>query len=99
MARRASARNFWGRAISPPAGAQSLLSGFDLGRLEGTKPPLPAALAMVPEKVVGSLPHYGDWPGGACKAIGVVPEDRRQHIDASPPPGFNSLPSTLSKYN
>ncbi len=92
-------QKFLGPRDSSPAGAQSLLSGFDLGRLEGTKPPLPAALAMVPEKVVGSLPHYGDWPGGACKAIGVVPEDRRQHIDASPPPGFNSLPSTLSKYN
>jgi phospholipase C len=83
----------------PTAGAQSLLSGFDLGRLEGTRKPLPASLAMIPEAVVDKLPHYGDAPGGACKAIGVVPEDRRQHIEAPPPPGFNSLPSTLSRYN
>ena len=27
--------------------------------------PLPAVLAMIPEKVVSSLPHYGDAPGGA----------------------------------
>ena len=54
---------------------------------------------MIPEAVVNKLPHYGDAPGGACAAIGVVPEDRRQHIEAPPPPGFNSLPSTLSRYD
>ncbi|MGO8739342.1 alkaline phosphatase family protein [Rhodoblastus sp.] len=92
-------QKFLGPRDLPAAGTQSLLSGFDLGRLEGAKPPLPAALAIIPDTVVDKLPHYGDAPGGACQAIGVVPEDRRQHIEAPPPPGFNSLPSTLSRYN
>jgi phospholipase C len=92
-------QKFLGPRDLPAAGMQSLLSGFDLGRLEGTRAPLPAALAMIPDEVVNRLPHYGDAPGGACKAIGVVPEDRRQHIEAPPPPGFNSLPSTLPRYD
>jgi phospholipase C len=83
----------------PSSVAQSLLSGFDLGRLEGTRPPLPASLAMIPRSLVDSLPHFGGSPGGACQAIGVVPEDQRQHIVATPPAGFNTLPSTLPRYN
>ncbi len=92
-------QRFLGPRDLPAPESRSLLSGFDLGRLEGTRPPLPASLAMIPDAVVEKLPHYGDAPGGACQAIGVVPEDRRQHIEAPPPPGFNSLPSTLPRYN
>jgi hypothetical protein len=47
--------------------------------------------------VVNSLPHLGG--AGACKAIGVTPEDVRQGITNTIPAGFNTLPSTLSKYN
>lgn len=83
----------------PSAVTQSLLSGFDLERLEGRKPPLPASLAMIPDSVVNTLPHLGSAAGGACKAIGVTPEDQRQHIQNQIPAGFNTLPSTLSKYN
>ncbi|MCI4677168.1 hypothetical protein K9U39_12965 [Rhodoblastus acidophilus] len=83
----------------PASVSQSLLSGFDLARLEGRKPLLPASLAMIPDSVVNTLPHLGNGPGGACKAIGVVPEDQRQRITNVVPAGFNTLPSTLSKYN
>ncbi|HUO54359.1 MAG TPA: alkaline phosphatase family protein, partial [Rhodoblastus sp.] len=83
----------------PMGVSQSLLSGFDLGRLEGRKPALPASLAMIPDNVVNTLPHLATAPGGACKAIGVTPEDQVQKIPNTIPAGFNTLPSTLSKYN
>jgi phospholipase C len=83
----------------PSKVSQSLLSGFDLERLEGRKPPLPSSLAMLPDAALNALPHFGSAPGGACKAIGVTPEDKRQHIPNIIPAGFNTLPSTLSKYN
>ncbi len=69
----------------------SLLSGFDPRRLLGMSPPLPASLAMIPDNVVTSLPHYG---GNGCQAIGITPEDVRQGIAANPPAGFNPLPTT-----
>ena len=81
----------------PSAITQSLLSGFDLDRLEGRKPALPARLAQIPASVVNTLPHMGG--AGACKAIGVTPEDQRQNIQNAIPNGFNTLPSSLPNYN
>ena len=43
--------------------SDSLLSGFDPRRLLGISPPLPASLAMIPDSVITSLPHYG---GNGC---------------------------------
>jgi phospholipase C len=83
----------------PTAITQSLLSGFDLDRLEGRQPPLPASLARIPDSVVNTLPHLRTNGASACKAIGVTPEDQRQGIPNTVPAGFNNLPSTLSKYN
>jgi phospholipase C len=83
----------------PTQHSQSLLSGFDLARLEGRKAPLPASLAKLPDTVVNTLPHFGGTWGGACHAIGVVPEDRRQGIQTTIPAGFNTLPSTLPAFN
>ena len=74
----------------------SLLSAFDPRRLQGTAPLLPASYAMIPAATVTTLPHYGTE---GCAAIGVIPDDQRQGISAPPPANFNSLPSTLSKYN
>ncbi|MGO9314919.1 MAG: alkaline phosphatase family protein [Syntrophobacteraceae bacterium] len=71
--------------------SDSLLSGFDPRRLMGMSPPLPASLAMIPDNVVTSLPHYG---GQGCMAIGITPEDIQQGIVANPPAGFNPLPAT-----
>jgi phospholipase C len=83
------------RDINSPI-TDSLLSGFDPRRLLGISPPLPASLAMIPESVVTSLPHYG---GSGCQAIGIKPEDRRQGIVNNVPAGFNPLPSTYSAAN
>ena len=74
----------------------SLLSGFDPMRLRGTLPPLPASFAMIPDDVVITLPHYG---GNGCRAIGIVPEDVRQRIPNTMPPGFNPLPGTYPDAN
>jgi len=74
----------------------SLLSGFDPARLRGQLPPLPASYAIIPDHIVNTFPHYN---GQGCKAIGVVPEDKRQGIANKIPANFNSLPSTLPAYN
>ena len=83
------------RDLESPVTA-SLLSGFDPRRLLGTRPPLPAQLAMIPENAVNSLPHFG---GQGCKAIGLTPEDVRQGIPNNVPSGFNPLPSTYPAAN
>lgn len=83
----------------PTVFSQSLLSGFDLDRLEGKKAPIPASIATIPQSVINSLPHLASAPGGACKAIGVEPEDKRLKIKNAPPAGFNTLPGTLPAYN
>ena len=74
----------------------SLLSGFDPQRLNGSSPPLPPYLAHIPDKNIDQLPHYG---GKGCQAIGITPEDLRQGIINKIPPGFNSLPSTYPQGN
>jgi phospholipase C len=83
------------RDINSPI-TDSLLSAFDPARLSGTAPILPGSYAMISDKVVQSLPHYG---GHGCDAIGMTPEDVRQGIKTEVPAGFNSLPSTLPYYN
>jgi phospholipase C len=83
------------RDINSPI-TDSLLSGFDPKRLLGISPPLPASLAIIPDKVVSTLPHYG---GNGCKAIGITPEDVRQGIVNNIPAGFNPLPSTYPAAN
>ena len=75
---------------------ESLLSGFDPQRLQGTSPPLPAALAMIPDSVVNTQPHHD---GQGCQAIGIRPEDVRQGIANNVPADFNPLPSTYSAAN
>ena len=83
------------RDINSPI-TDSLLSGFDPRRLTGELSPLPASLAMIPDSVVNSLPHYN---GHGCNAIGIVPEDVQQGITNTIPAGFNPLPSTYPVAN
>jgi phospholipase C len=73
-----------------------LLSAFDPGRLTGATPPLPSSYVMLDDAVIARLPHYG---GKGCQAIGMVPEDQRQHLQTLVPAGFNTLPATLPAYN
>ena len=83
------------RDINSPI-TESLLSGFDPKRLMGISPPLPASLAMIPDSIVNTLPHYG---GHGCQEIGIVPEDIQQGIVNNIPAGFNPLPSTWPGIN
>lgn len=76
--------------------SESLLSGFDPDRLAGKSPLLPSSLAIIPETIVNSLPHY---QGHGLKAIGIVPEDVRQGLVNPVPEGFNPLPSTYPAAN
>ncbi len=83
------------RDINSPI-TDSLMSAFDPARLAGKAPILPGSYAIIPDDVIATLPHHG---GHGCSAIGMTPEDVRQGIVAAPPAGFNSLPSTLPRYN
>ncbi len=83
------------RDINTPQ-TDDLLSAFEPGRLSGKLPALPGSYAMIPEAEVNTLPHYA---GKGCSAIGMVPEDQRQHIVTQVPAGFNTLPGTLPRFN
>ena len=83
------------RDINSPL-SESLLSGFDPGRLMGQAPPLPAELAIIPDDVISSLPHYGSQ---GCKVTGIIPEDVRQGMVNTIPEGFNPLPGTYKEAN
>ncbi len=83
------------RDINTPA-TDDLLSGFDPGRLAGTRKALPASYATIDPKVVDVLPHYA---GKGCSAIGMTPVDQALGIKDPPPPHFNTLPATLPAYN
>ncbi len=83
------------RDINSPI-TDSLISGFDPQKLNGTSPLVPASFAQIPDSLGTSLPHYG---GQGCKMIGVTPEDQRQGIPNNIPAGFNPLPSTYPKLN
>jgi phospholipase C len=59
-----------------------LLGGFDPQRLAGTKAPIPASLAEIPDAIVESFP-----PRMSCRSLGITPIVPPGGM-ASPPPGF-----------
>ena len=61
-----------------------LSAGFDEQRLNGKKPPIAAADAIVPDDVVRTIPSA--W---SCKSIGVRPVPPPAGVSDAPPPGFN----------
>ncbi len=63
-----------------------LLGGFDPARLAGSKPPIPASEAEIPEAIVNRFP-----PAMSCSQIGVSPVSVPGALPA-PPAGFNPLP-------
>jgi phospholipase C len=78
------------------ATTDDLLSAFEPGRLDGSVPPIPGNYAIIADSAMQTLPHFN---GKGCAAIGMTPEDQRQHIQTAVPAGFNTLPSTLPQYN
>lgn len=59
-----------------------LLGGFDPARLAGTKPPIPASVADIPDAIVNSFP-----PRMSCSSLGIAPIVPQGGLTA-PPPGF-----------
>jgi hypothetical protein len=61
-----------------------LSGGFDAARLRGDRPPIPAASAVVPDEIVGTIPS--PW---SCRSIGVSPVAPPLGTSDAPPAGFN----------
>jgi phospholipase C len=61
-----------------------LSGGFDAARLRGDRPPIPAASAVVPDDIVGTIPSR--W---SCSSIGVNPVAPPPGTSDAPPAGFN----------
>jgi phospholipase C len=73
-------------------GVTDLLSAFDPGRLNGTKAPIAAWYASVPEALVYTLPQTS---GIGCRWVGVKPVDRQLDIENHIPSDFNPRPATV----
>ena len=59
--------------------------------MRGSKPPLPAHAAIIPDALVRTLPQQ---TGYGCGAIGILPVDRQMHIENFIPADFNPRPKT-----
>jgi phospholipase C len=59
-----------------------LLGAFDPARLAGTKPPIAAANAEIPDAIVNAFP-----PRMNCKSLGITPVTL-PNAPSTPPPGF-----------
>jgi phospholipase C len=75
-------------------GVGDMLEAFDTARLQGRAAPVPASVAMIPEQIVKSLPHYG---GAGCSTLKITPTDYPHGYGAGleidpPPPDFNPRP-------
>ena len=89
-------REFGQPNLGPADGSDNdvgdLFSAFDLGRLIGVTPTLPATYAEIPVGVVRSLPHYG---GQGCQVLHITPTDIVNGRLIDPPPAdFNPRPGT-----
>jgi phospholipase C len=95
------------QAVNSPFGPQTqlgpndgdavgdLAEAFDDERLQGNAAPVPAQAAMIQDKVVKALPHFG---GAGCAALHITPTDYDRGYGTGlendpPPPDFNPRPS------
>jgi phospholipase C len=95
QARKDGERMFGQKHLGPGDGAVAeggdLLSAFDVYRLLDKAPPVPAALAEIPDRVVRHIPPYDNK---GCQAIGIVPTDIALGIANPIPSDFNPRPAT-----
>jgi phospholipase C len=95
QARKDGERLFGQKHLGPGDGAVAqggdLLSAFDVYRLLDKAPPVPAALAEIPDRVVRHVPPYDNK---GCQAIGMVPTDIALGIANPIPSDFNPRPAT-----
>jgi phospholipase C len=89
------ARSLFGAGDFGPVDADpritNLLSAFDPDRLSGAKPPLPPQRAIIPDRLVRTLPQQA---GYGCRSIGITPVDRAMQIENFIPADFNPRPKT-----
>ena len=71
-----------GPSDDPQNDVGDLSEAFDVGRLLGVKPPLPASAATFTPAQINTLPHLATanysangYTNGACQAIGILPTD------------------------
>ncbi|MHB8302488.1 MAG: phospholipase C [Acidobacteriaceae bacterium] len=76
-------------ALTP--GVTDLLDAFDQDRLLGKRAPLSRIYAEVPAALVENLPSKS---GYGCKALGIVPTDRKLGTANRVPADFNARPTT-----
>jgi phospholipase C len=91
----ATARALFGDGDFGPVDADpritGLLSAFDRERLTGSRAPLPARSALIPESLISTLPQT---TGYGCKSIGIVPTDVQMRVPNMIPADFNPRPKT-----
>ena len=91
----ATARALFGDGDFGPVDADpritGLLSAFDRERLTGSRAPLPARSALIPESLITTLPQT---TGYGCKSIGIVPTDVQMGVLNMIPADFNPRPKT-----
>lgn len=76
-------------ALTP--GVTDLLGAFDKDRLLGKRAPVSKADVEVPTQLVDHLPEA---TGYGCKALGIVPADRKLGFKNEIPRDFNARPTT-----
>jgi phospholipase C len=64
------------------AALTDLTGAFDPERIDGTKPPISAAAAEIPDDVVNAMP-----PAMNCRSLGITPVTL-PNAPSTPPPGF-----------
>lgn len=68
-----------------------LLGAFDMDRLLGRKAPLNKKYVEIPQQLISNLPGK---TGYGCKALGIVPTDRKRGMENKIPDNFNPRPAT-----
>ncbi len=85
-------QNSWGPDDADPS-VTDLLSAFDPERLAGTKTPVPASQAEIPDALLKVLPQVS---GYGLKQLGIVPTDRLLKVVNRIPADFSPRPKTGS---
>jgi phospholipase C len=77
-----------GPSDDPGNDVGDLTEAFDVGRLLGVKPPIPATAAAFLPAQISTLPHLATpnyslngYTNGACEAIGILPTDFQSAAD------------------
>jgi phospholipase C len=85
-------QKYLGPSDDKTPGVGNLFSAFDNARLLGWERPLEAQYAMIPQRLVTSLPHLN---GEGCRLLGIRPTDFTEHGVIDPAPeDFNPRPNS-----